>query len=447
MTFEENPFRVLNVSIYDTKATIIERADELSFEDPDREEIFEQARTILLNPKKRIAAEFREITAPHFDAYRLARTLDEFDISTVDRKFSALKVENIRRQINAAREKSKFPAVQDTSAIKFELKNLHDEFRRKIQDSFKHMNHDKCVLLANDFANAIVRTEGKFGIIVEDFFELYRLEMNPFLEETTEQINSLLDKIKSNVGKKFLDGLTANVVLFVSAKRPLDKFSIALGTNDFDDTEKIFYKIRNVAIKLFNEKDLIDEPLKITRMLEKNFSYLPPLAELIRKDIKFLEDTKARRPTQFFLDAKAALDKIQRELDKNLHFEKGFERANLIFYEKIFKAQLVFDLIRAINHKDFKPAELKELNAVAAVIYLHMGTALTWTRRADFAFDCFKKALPYAESSGDIKLISLAHKRVEEWEKINKQIAANSNDSSGCIWWIIIIVVLILLTR
>ena len=126
----------------------------------------------MLNPKKRIAAEFREITAPHFDAYLLAHTLDEFDISTVDRKFSALKVENIRRQINAAREKSKFPAVQDTSAIKFELKNLHDEFRRKIQDSFKHMKHDKRVLLANDFSNAIIRT------IVEDFFELYSLEMN-----------------------------------------------------------------------------------------------------------------------------------------------------------------------------------------------------------------------------------------------------------------------------
>lgn len=47
--------------------------------------------------------------------------------------------------------------------------------------------------------------------------------------------------------------------------------------------------IRDVAIKLFNEKKLIDELLIISRMLEKNFSYLPSLAEIIRKDIKLLE--------------------------------------------------------------------------------------------------------------------------------------------------------------
>lgn len=243
--------------------------------------------------------------------------------------------------------------------------------------------------------------------------------------------------------------LQANVILFVRAKRPLDKFSIALGTNDLRDTEKIFYKIRNAAIKLFNEKNLIDEPLKITRMLEKNFSYLPPLAELIRKDIKFLEETKALRPTQFFLDAKTALDKIQREMDNHLHCKKGFEQVNIDFYSKVFKpnCEIILTGLMSLNRNSCKPKEWAALNAKVAVIYLHMGTALTWTRRADLALEMFQKALPYAEASYDAELISLAHKRVEEWEIINKQIAANSNDSSGCIWWIIIIVVLILLTR
>ncbi|MBR0062122.1 MAG: hypothetical protein IJP68_11670, partial [Selenomonadaceae bacterium] len=57
MIFEENPFRVLQVSIYDDKATIIERADDLSFAEPDREKIFDAVRDTLLNPRKRLAAE------------------------------------------------------------------------------------------------------------------------------------------------------------------------------------------------------------------------------------------------------------------------------------------------------------------------------------------------------------------------------------------------------
>ncbi len=108
MTFDENPFRVLNVSIYDDKATIIERA-----------------RDILLNTRKRIAAEMRYF--------------DEVDIENL----FALAADEIRDQINAARAKSKFPAVQDVAAIKDELKNIRDDVRGIVQDTLKAMTHAK----------------------------------------------------------------------------------------------------------------------------------------------------------------------------------------------------------------------------------------------------------------------------------------------------------------
>ena len=379
MTFEENPFRVLQVSIYADKATINERADELSFEDPDREEIFEQARMILLNPKKRIAAEIHWFLDNFHEEkyYKVEDKTSVLDIFFIDRKYSELNAEEILKQINSARVKSKFPAVKDTAAIKSELKNIRYEIRGKIQD-----------------------------------------------------------------------------FLFVEVIKPLDEMSLKIGTADFHETEKIFYAVRNVAIKLFNEKNLIDYPLRITQMLEENFSYLPPLAEKIRADIKFLikekkllEEAKARLPTQAFLDAKAALDNIQATTDKNLHFEKGFEQANLDFYEKIFKPGLVFDLIRLANNTACKPAELKILKARGAEIYIVVGNAMTWAHRADLAVDCFKKALPYAEASGDAELISLTRKKVDEWQKINK-IAINSKDDSSDFFWIIVIgIIFFLLTR
>ena len=443
MTFEENPFRVLQVSIYDTKATINERADELSFEDPDREEIFEQARTVLLNPKKRIAAEVWYLVGED-----IFRDMNIYRLAVIDEKFSAQNPKTICKQINSARAKSKFPTVQDTAEIKAELKNIRYEIREKFQAGFKNMTRDGQIRLANVLADKLIEDEEDFGVIIEDFFDSYRLEMTPLFEETTGRVIILLNTIKFNPNANFPDELNHLVKSFSDTIKPLDKMSIAVGTNNFDESEEFFYEVRDVAIKLFNEKDLIDVSLRITRMLEEKFSYLPTLSETIREDIKFLEETKARRPTQSFLEAKAALDNIQAAIDKNLYFKKGFEQANLSFYEKIFKPGLVFDLIRIANNTTCKPIELKILKARAATIYIIVGNAMTWARRADFALDCFQKALPYAKDSGDAELISLAQKRIDEWRTINEQIAANSNEnSSGCFWWIVAIIVLILLTR
>ncbi|MBQ3443881.1 MAG: hypothetical protein IJG33_11645 [Selenomonadaceae bacterium] len=464
MTFEENPFRVLRVSIYDTKATINERADELSFEDPDREKLIEQARTILLNPKKRIAAEIRYFDTVDFkDLFplaglnRLLYSLDEINdednleaVVEMDALYSESTPEKIRDRINAARAVAKFPAVQNIDEIKAELKNIRYEVRERIQTRLKKITQSQRTKLANDLADMLLKDKESFGIIVEDFFDSYRLEMNSFFEATRNQIISLLIKIKLNANKKFLYELSTKVGAFASVERPLDKFSMALGTSKFDDTEEIFYTVRKAAVDLHNEKNLIDEPLQVMQMLEQNFSYLPTLVELVRKDIKFLEEEKARRPTQSFLDAKTALDKIQAEMDKHIHCKKGFEQTNLTFYEEVFKPNFEVLIVGLMlpDRYSRKPNEWKALNSKAAAIYLHMGTAMTWTNRADFALDCFQKALPYAEASDDAELITLAVKRIDEWRKINEQIIANSNDDSvGCFWCIVIAIVILWLMR
>ncbi len=486
MTFEENPFRVLQVSIYATKATINERADELSFEDPDREEIFEQARTILLNPKKRISAEMRwfvgcsqakemkyisdclsgnetdadadfdyenysSLADLNFQLYKLEKNfLSDGDCVYIDGLYSELDAEEILEQINSARTKSKFPAVKDTAEIKSELKNIRYEIREKFQDFLKDMTRDGRIRFATDFADLL--TDEDIGIIAEDFFECYRLEMNPFLEKTAEQIIEAC-KIKFDFKadfSRFFYLAEPAIKNFVEAIKPLDKFSIAVGTNNFDESKKIFYAVRNTAIKLFNEKNLIDYPLRITRMLEQNFSYLPSLAEKIREDIKFLieekkllEEVKARQPTQAFLDAKAALDKIQKAIDDGLYFKQGFEDANVIFYIEVFKPSHEIIIRNVMLKEHMKATEWKYLNEMVAAIYIQVGNAMTWALRSKLAFEMFQKSLPYAEASGNAELISLAHKRITAWKN-----AANSEESlPNFIWWMIIIVILFFIFR
>ena len=429
MTFEENPFRVLQVSIYATKATINERADELSFEDPDREELFEQARTILTNPKKRIAAEVQWFVGKGIFA---SDSIFPW-LATIDKNFSAQKPEELRKKINKARTESKLPAIEDVSEIKTELKNVRYEIRKMIQDELHIANHKVRVNFANRFAEEVL-AEKSFGIVVEDFFELYSLEMKPFLEKTANQITALLSKIKINAHPKFLDELDYSIKEFCYARKPLDKFSLITGLVDLDDSESVCRDVRNAAIDLFNEKNLIDEPLRIIRMLEQNFSHLPTLGKLIREDIKFLEEAKARRPTQTFQDAMTEFGVIMKSTEQGLHLEKGFEQVNLEFYEKVFKPRYEGMIKRLMIRRDTKLEEWRLLNIAASMIYLRMGSALTWTRRADLALEMFQASLVYAEASGDSELIARAKKDVIEWSEVNRQIAANtSRGSSGCL--------------
>ena len=464
MTFEKNLFRVLHVSIYDDKATINERADELSFENPTREEIIDRARNILLNPKKRIAAEVRYFIDDEIDnlfsVENVLANREQFEafIITIDSFYSKLDAEKIRSKINQSRKKSKFPAIQDTAAIKAELKNIRYDIREKIQTVLRSMNHSERVIISKELAEHWLVDEptSNLGSIAEDFFDTYRLEMNSYFADTTKEINSLLTEIDS-ADANALDKLEQKISGFSNAIKPLDKISLAIGANKFDESEKIFNETRDMAIKLFNEKDLIDESLKITRILEENFSHLPRLDELIQED-------KKNQPSRGFREAKAALDKIQEEINKRLHFEKNFEVPNMEFYLNHFEPQHEITLQNVMNQFGYKPNEWKFLNSMAAGIYIQVGDAISWTlqeegdlaltwdERVNLTLKLFQKALPYAETSGDTKIISHVRERIDEWldviakkdlEGERKIPQADSGGSYGCLILLTLLIVIV----
>ena len=417
MSFEKNPFRVLNVSIYDTAATINERADDLLFTEPD-EKIIEQARTTLLNPRKRIAAEVQWFVSKGM----LSSDSVLKWLTVIDKNFSEHKPETLRTKINRARGEAKLPVVKDVAEIKTELKNIRYEIRKMIQAELHAANQKIRVNFANRFVDEVLEAEN-FGVVVEDFFEVYKAEMNSFFADTSNQIIALLNKIKINAHPKFLDELTEAVKAFAYTRRPLDKFSIALGANDFDDSAKIFLHVRNLSAELFNEKHLIDEPLKIMRTLEENFSYLPIPMEVVRDEIQILEKAKAQQPTKTFLDAEEEFSTIKKSMDRGLHFARGFAKTNLDFYEKVFKPRHEVTIRRLMIRRDMKLEEWRVLNFATASIYAQMGAAMTWAVRADLALEFYQKALPYAETSGDTKLISRVKKDIYDLRKINEQLA------------------------
>lgn len=145
----------------------------------------------------------------------------------------------------------------------------------------------------------------------------------------------------------------------------------------------------------------------------------------IRDDIAEIESSL---PTKAFSDAMAELEAIKASMERALHFTEGFERANLDFCENVFRPRHEFTLKRFVIRRDMKFDEWQTLNFVAAVIYSQMAAAMTWAVRADLALEFYRKALPYAEASGNAKFIDLARKRVKDLTEV-----PTPRPSSGCL--------------
>ena len=295
---EDNPFNVLQVSIYEDKATITARADELSFTEPDREKIFDAARDILINPRKRLAAEVAFFAEA--EIFNVRNIFGELEL--VDEKFSALNAAALLDKINAARIKSGFPAVQDVYAIEQELANVRVAVRMKIQIALENLPQDSCVQFANELADKILSKKNP-GVVVEEFFELYNMNMRPLIADKYEKVRERLEVIKTSTsikdaftGKNFKD-LEAELKNFCEVVTPLNKFALAKDAADFPETEALMNLFFVISVELHNNSEQTQEALRILILFEKYFSYIPKIKAEMANTI-----AKLQKASHVFLD-------------------------------------------------------------------------------------------------------------------------------------------------
>ena len=347
MFLEENFFRVLQVSIYDTKATITARADELSFAEPDREKIFDAARDILLNPRKRIAAEVAYFVES--EIFNVGDILRELEV--VDEKFSALNADDLLDKINAARARAQFPAVQDVYTIEQGLINSRFVLRTKIQYALEKLPHKSCIQFANEFADRILGKK-PFGIVIADFFEIYNLNMRPFIADKYEKVRESLEIAKKEgltgfFSKKNYKDLETKLKSFCEVVTPLNKFALTKGDNQFPDTEVLMNLFFITSVELHNNDERTQEALQILILFEKYFSYIPKIKAEMTNTI-----AKLQKASNVFLDFLHTVPPFKNIMmnDKLPHWARAL-LVLLTFFASVIAVLLVAVKIAEVNSK------------------------------------------------------------------------------------------------
>ena len=396
MLLKENPFYILGASLYDDKATIQELADEKAWDaEEENGDIYERAATTLTNPKKRLAAEMRWfVGCSREEEKNFVKALDDgkyygavlenplarlnfelyifgLNCLTMSHKsvydmalfYDKLDADDIQDTLNEARAEAGFPPIRDTKDITAEIEKIRSEIRTSIQAAFKKLSHRQITTLADELADYII--DG--SVILEDFFnKIYSPYVANLLDKHFKKFLDAAIGLENNPTESAFQILEKYLQDVCQVLKPIDKFGVISDTDLKNLSEKIFYRLRGIAIDWHNDKHLIDEPLKLLKILAEQFAHVEKLKKIADKDIKILEEEIAARM----------------EIEKTLKLieEMKEEQKNMTDWSSILKklerpAEPQYTLMTPISYKSLpeleeKPVLDRRQNSGGCMIFL-----------------------------------------------------------------------------
>ena len=322
MKLSENPFCILGVSIRDSKQVIDEKADDRCFDEPEREEIFEKAKGILLNPQQRLQAElgwFPDVQPQEEQRLLAAATKQQTiymsgmnklaamnqkligmkqkvqlanDIVYLDNAYREMDMAQLLAWVNKSRSVSGFPAVQGVEPIEAVWHEVRNNIREQLQEAVDNMAASQYTEIALEVSQAVLRQQGKYGGIVQDFMDGYRLSVEQQLEEWEEHTLQLFDKVLDNPSSSNVQAACGAMDKGGRLARPLTVMSVAEDKNNFCYVGPVYNKLYDVGLNLCKEKGEYGAAITLFEKLLLIANDIPSAVKNIEEILKFIREVK-----------------------------------------------------------------------------------------------------------------------------------------------------------
>ena len=336
-SLDDVPFAVLGVTLRDTRQRIIELAEERSLEiDPA---VCEKARGDLTNLRTRLAVELAwfpglspgriskcvdalyhdplsvrdEVSLPplaHLNlmtyALEAAKDLNSEDgvaafLCKIAELSDDVDADVVLRDINEDRNVAGFQPLRSTEQVEIALADRKRRYRDVMKGALNKMSSATLVhVLTKAVDTATASGETPAPALLDDLVDSYAVEVQSTLDAGAERIGKLVESIKTSVSSDPI-GVDARIAQLEAATRrwdaiaqPIQLSAKARGIDD-DLSSSIAYKIRGLALDLFNNHDLLAQSQRVTKMLQEVFAELPEVAERIDKDVNDLEEIAGSR--------------------------------------------------------------------------------------------------------------------------------------------------------
>jgi hypothetical protein len=398
----QNPFCVLGASTRDDRRRILELADQRSLEIDDG--VCEKARSQLTSPRQRLSAEIAWLpgisprkagellstleraplslrrasglpTLAHLNLAAAAfgsadEVMDSADIADfiieISNLVERLDPADVARDINEDRAVSGFAEVRALDQVEAELAERKRHVRNCIRDALDRMPADKLVT-AMTIAVETATSGGQAHApeLIDDLVDSYEVETKGFLDKEADNIARLVDAgLKAaHSGESAILPLIDKIEIVARnwdmAAQPIQLSAKARGL-DHEPSRSVAFKIRSLAIELFNEHDLLNESERLTKLLLELFSEIPDVHDRVLQDDLALSEISQRRTEATQIEP---VRDLCREVSKTIERrpEQANEAATKLLSEGIA-------LLGAAPIKSTSPTYKDALDLIAATV-------------------------------------------------------------------------------
>jgi hypothetical protein len=321
----DNPFDVLKASPRDTKAKIIELADEVGLSLDS--EICNKARSDLTNPRNRIAHEISwfpgispkkcqelallSLSNPKFilDESSLPplvlanlwtaffEALDDKEsgaqISDSIVKFAylldSLSPSDILRDLNEDRLVSGFAEITSIDLVDEALTERKKVFKTIVRDSLNRLSTDQLILVMTDVCSeGTLAGEANAPEFIYSIIDSYEIETQVFLTNEYETAKKLCSAILSNAATN--SSLEPNLSSLNDVSRNFSRIAkpiqLAYKSRGMEhELSKTYaYEVRSLAIDLHNKHGQLDTSLSLTKVNREIFADIPEFVDRADED-------------------------------------------------------------------------------------------------------------------------------------------------------------------
>lgn len=333
MDIFDNPFWVLGATTRDNNHRILELAEEKSL--ILEEEVVSTARSALIHPRKRLEAEMAWLVGlstkqvVHLISMLQANPVELLEqegipslananllaaglrsrivgidrhslpkwILKISNAYDSIDKAKVIYLINKERGESGFPVISDKHALAAELANRGEHFRKTIRDALDRLDSAILVEVLTEIVEETTRM-GELGApqLIDVLVDTYEVEAQHFLAKEAENIDALLERIKtladSGSSEEALMPTVEELIEVVKnwdfVAQPIQVSTKSRGLGH-DASREVAEKIRRLCLYLFNKHNHLDISKKITRMLQDVFAEVPKLVNVANDDADALE--------------------------------------------------------------------------------------------------------------------------------------------------------------
>lgn len=338
-SLQNNPFYLLGATVRDDRRRIVELTNEKQLElEP---EVLQRARAQLTNPRRRLQAELGWLpgVAPATASQVVEDCLNDPGSSLPTQGLPSLAEANLRasvlerlnvhdhhhltkiilqfaqvveelsppdivRDINEDRSVSGFPQIRDVGVVEEELAERRHEFRSAVLRMLDRIPSEMLV----DVLTAVAEFSSRMGqhqapALVDDLVDTYRVEAQDFLEKETENIDELIELAARsapsgrNAVRPVLRKLSAVTRNWDRVAQPIQISFKARGQHH-PASQEVAMRIRNLAVELHNDHDMLDEARKLADLLKDIFAEVPTIVDLVEEDAEALDRNLRARKQQ-----------------------------------------------------------------------------------------------------------------------------------------------------